>query len=151
MKAILIVSGIFFVAAFFGMFTYNQHYEPFLLTPPYAYTPADGLSEAYAFLFVFTTSFLFFGFAAPLALGIESGKIASLLSTNTVPLTHALFLVPYFFAAVSATYLGQGLLKDYRGEGLWKDHAHKSAWYLGLSIILWALVYFGRSSLNQFF
>lgn len=147
MKAILIVAGVFLAASFFGVLAYNSTFPPIKLDPPYAYTPGEGVSELYAFLFVFVTSFLFFGFSAPIALGVEAVKTAAYVSSQAVPVTHALFLIPAFLASVSATYLGQGLLKDFQGTGLWMDYARKSAHYLVAALLLWLLVLFGRGLL----
>ncbi|MBI5035805.1 hypothetical protein HZC09_00525 [Candidatus Micrarchaeota archaeon] len=146
MKVLLIVSLVFFAAVFVGVYAYNSAYpDKIVLQPPYAYVPGDMASEASSLVFVFVLSLLFFGYSAPIALGIEAAKYASMISTNALPVTHAAFILPAMLASVAAVYLGQGLLKDYKGEGNWIDYAQKSAYYMIAALVIWLIVFFGRN------
>ncbi|HLD62333.1 MAG TPA: hypothetical protein VI875_00535 [Candidatus Norongarragalinales archaeon] len=118
-----------FVACFGGVLYLNssagEGTKLFFVTPPYNYAVGDALSYVNAFLFVFILSAAFFGIAAPLALGIEGLKYASLLSTGIMPVYDILFAIPQVFAAYSAALLGRGAIEDYQGKGSvfahWKD------------------------------
>ncbi len=148
MKLIAVFSVVVFVATFAAIYGYNTtQAEPIELTPPYAFVPDDVFSELVALTFVFAFSLLFFGFAAPLALGIEGIKFGSLYSTGAVHWTYLLLAIPQVFIALSATYLGQGLLNDYQGKGLWHEYAKKSAISMIIGLVLWAAIYFGRAYL----
>ncbi|MBI2445209.1 hypothetical protein HYV43_02365 [Candidatus Micrarchaeota archaeon] len=145
MKLIAIFSVVVMAAAFAGVYGYNTiQPEPVQLTPPYAFSPNDVVSELLALAFVFSFSLLFFGYGAPLALGIEGVKFASLYTTGAVPQSYLLLMLPQVFLALSATYLGQGLLNDYQGKGIWHEYAKKSVIHFIVALILWAAVFFGR-------
>ncbi|MFA6048568.1 MAG: hypothetical protein WC792_01300 [Candidatus Micrarchaeia archaeon] len=69
-----------------------------------------------SFLFVLLFSLLFFGIAAPLALGFEGARYAALFSSGHLNFFDIAFLVPEVLAAVSATVIGKGIIDDYRGN-----------------------------------
>lgn len=145
MKLIAVFSLVVFVATFAAVYGYNTTQgQQLSLTPPYAFVPDDLFSELVALAFVFAFSLLFFGFAAPLALGMEGIKFGSLYSTGAVHWTYLLLAVPQIFVALSATYLGQGLLNDYQGKGLWHEYAKKAAITFIIGLLLWAAAFFGR-------
>jgi len=145
MKLIAIFSVVVLVAAFAGVYGYNTTQDQALdLVPPYAFTPNDLVSELLVLAFVFSFSLLFFGYGAPVALGIEGLKFASLYTNGAVGPTYLLLMLPEVFLALSATYLGQGLLNDYQGKGIWHEYAQKSAIHFIVALVLWAAVFFGR-------
>lgn len=145
MKLIAVFSVVVMVAAFAATYGYNTtQTDAIALTPPYAFSPNDVFSELLALAFVFSFSLLFFGYGAPLALGIEGVKFASLYSSGAVPQTYLLLILPQVFLALSATYLGQGLLNDYQGKGIWHEYAKKSVTHFIVGLVLWAAAFFGR-------
>ncbi|MBI4361084.1 hypothetical protein HY572_04920 [Candidatus Micrarchaeota archaeon] len=145
MKWIALFSVIVFCGVFFAVYGFNlSQPQAIQLEPPYAFVPNDVQSELLSLTFVFVFSALFFGFSAPLALGIEAAKFASLYSAGSVDATYLAFALPQVIVALSATYLGQGLLKDYQGDGRWKQYAQKSAMLLILALVVWVAVFFGR-------
>lgn len=145
MKLIAVFSVVVLVAAFAGIYGYNTTQPQTLdLTPPYAFEPNDLVSELMVLAFVFAFSLLFFGFGAPLALGIEGLKFGSLYSSGAIGPSYLLLMIPEVFLALSATYLGQGLLNDYQGKGIWHEYAQKSAIHFIIALVIWAAVYFGR-------
>lgn len=134
-----------FAGVFFAVYGFNlSQPEAIHLEPPYQFTPNDIQSELLSLTFVFVFSALFFGFSAPLALGVEAAKFASLYSAGLVDVTYLAFALPQALVAFSATYLGQGLLKDYQGDNRWREFAQKSAMLLILALVVWAAVFFGR-------
>ena len=118
-----------FVACFGGVLylntSANEGENLIFLVPPYNYVVGATLSYINAFLFVFILSAAFFGIAAPIALGVEGLKYASLLSAGIMPVYDLLFAIPQLFAAYSAALLGRGAIEDYQGKGSvfahWQD------------------------------
>jgi hypothetical protein len=111
----------------------------FLLGPPYAYTPGDYWSELNSFFFVFVFSLLFFGFASPVALGIEGAKHASSLLAGA-PYYDLLFIVPAVVACLSATWLGQGLYADLEGRIYVFKAWPRAAVYFDIALVLLAVL-----------
>lgn len=133
------------VAVFAGVYGYNTTQpQAVSLLPPYAFTPDDTLSELLSLAFVFAFSLLFFGYAAPLALGIEGAKFGSLVSTGAVHWSYVALAAPEIAVSLSAMYLGQGLLLDYQGKGLWQHYAKRSVIFFILGLVLWAAAFYGR-------
>lgn len=148
MKLIAVFSVVVMVASFAGVYGYNTTQStPFTLSPPYSFEPNDLFSELVALAFVFVFSLLFFGYGAPLALGMEGIKFASLYTSNAVPASYLLLMLPQIFMGLSATYLGQGLLNDYQGKGLWHEYAKKTLTHAVVGLVLWAVAFFGRQYL----
>ncbi len=148
MRLLAAFSVIVMAAVFFTVYGLNLS-QGFALDvqPPYAFSPGDVGGELMALAFVFVFSVLFFGYGAPVALGMEGAKFASLYSAGAVNETYLAFLLPEVLVAVAAVYLGQGLLKDYQGEGLWHGYAKKALVFLILGLLAWAAVFFGRRML----
>ena len=145
MKLIPIFSIVAMVAVFAAVYGYNTTQSPKIsLNAPYAFQPDDVISELVSLAFVFAFSLLFFGFATPLALGIEGAKFASLLTSGAVHWTYLTLAVPEIVVAMAATYLGQGLLLDYQGKGLWQSYAKRSLALLIIGVVLWAAAFYGR-------
>ncbi len=93
---------------------------------------------ANSFLFVFLFSLLFFGFAAPLALGFEGARFGALFAAGHLNFFDLSFLVPEVLAAVSATILGKGIIDDYRGaKSVFESWDEAVKWLLlGLVVLL---------------
>ncbi|MDP2717939.1 MAG: hypothetical protein Q8P02_04300 [Candidatus Micrarchaeota archaeon] len=145
MRLLAAFSIIIMAAVFFAVLGLNISQGAALdVKPPYAFSAGDVASELLALAFVFVFSVLFFGYGAPVALGIEGAKFASLYSTGGVSELYLAFMLPEVLVAVSAVYLGQGLLKDYQGEGLWHRYAKNGLVFLILGLLVWAAVFFGR-------
>jgi hypothetical protein len=144
-KLLAVFSIIAMAAVFFAVLGLNISQNAGLnVQPPYAFSSGDVISELMALSFVFVFSVLFFGYGAPIALGFEAAKFASLYSIGAVNELYLLFMIPEVLVAVSAVYVGQGLLKDYQGEGLWHAYAKKGVIFLILGLLIWAAVFFGR-------
>lgn len=149
MKLVPVFSILVMVAVFAAVYGYNTTQpEKINLKPPYAFTPDDITSELMALGFVFAFSLLFFGYAAPLALGIEGAKFGSLITSGAVHWTYLALTVPEMVVAISATYLGQGLLLDYQGQGLWQTYAKRSVILLIIALVLWVAAFYGRRFLG---
>ncbi|PIT85527.1 hypothetical protein COU36_02810 [Candidatus Micrarchaeota archaeon CG10_big_fil_rev_8_21_14_0_10_59_7] len=138
LKALTVLSLFVFLAAFAASYyTFPEDGgQPFV--PPYAYQPAEFWSIVNSFFFVLIGSALFFGFSAPLALGIEGWKYGSLFAAKAIPSFDLLFIVPQFVAAFAAILIGQGMIKDYEGSGVLYEH-----WRRGVKYLLAALFLFG--------
>ncbi|MEM4255040.1 MAG: hypothetical protein QXR53_01790 [Candidatus Norongarragalinales archaeon] len=128
MKISLFLGIVVFVICFGGVLylnSSNPEGKLFVFTPPYNYVVGDTLSFFNSFLFVFILSAAFFGIAAPIALGMEGLKYASLLSAGLMPVYDVLFVIPSLLSAYSASLLGQGAIEDYQGKGSvfghWQD------------------------------
>ncbi|MBI5229188.1 hypothetical protein HY991_03690 [Candidatus Micrarchaeota archaeon] len=146
MNPTIVIGVIVFIAAFGAVYFYNSSAEnKFLFIPLYHYEPGDFLSEVNAFLFPFIFSLLFFGISAPLALGMEGLKYASLLSTGGMASYDLAFALPQVIAAFSATVFGTAILNDYSGKGNLLEDLKKGAKYLGYAFALMLLLFFMRS------
>lgn len=142
MKAVFVLSVIIFAAAFGAVYSVNSFtgYDVFF-KPPYHYAAGGLPSEANAFAFAFIFSLLFFGYSAPIALGIEGLKYASLYSSGIIGLPALAFILPQFVACFAAMTLGEGAIKDYKGEGKMIDYAWKAFKYLAVAIVLFVAVF----------
>jgi hypothetical protein len=147
MKAYIILGLMVFMAAFAGIFYLNyQPGEKINFKPPYHYVPGEPLSYANAFFFVFVFSLLMIpkiGSLAPIALGIEGTKYASLLSLGKMPVTDLLFVAPQVIAAYSAAVLAQGVVDDLDEKQSLTLSMQKAVKYLIVAVILFAAVLFG--------
>lgn len=109
--------------------------------PPYYYAPGDALGVINSFFFVFFFSLLFFGYAAPLALGIEAVKYASYFSTGAANAFDLLFAAPGILAALSAIRLGHGVLRDLRGEGsVFDEFSIAARFFIAGAVVLGVLL-----------
>ncbi len=116
--SLTVLSVIVFVIAFAAVFAAQATLGATLeFKPPYYYAPENALSVINSFFFVFFFSLLFFGYAAPLALGVEAVKYASYFSSGAANAFDLIFAAPGILAALSAVHLGHGVLRDLRGEG----------------------------------
>ncbi|MFH0971502.1 MAG: hypothetical protein V1835_02945 [Candidatus Micrarchaeota archaeon] len=88
--------------------------------PPYYYMQGEFVSYINAFFFVFVFSLLFFGYSAPIALGVEGAKYASLTLGGAIPIYDYAFLIPEVLAAYSAVLLGRGVLDDFEGKSIFE-------------------------------
>jgi len=145
MNVFIVLGIIVFIAAFSGVYYINatsQSGSALVFTPPYYFAVGETWSLVNSFLFVLVVSAAFFGIAVPIALGIEGLKYASLLSTSAMPAFDLLFAIPQFFAAYSASLLGQGAVEDYQGKGTvfayWKDSLK---WFAGGVVALVLLIF----------
>ncbi len=126
MNSLSYFSVIVFFACFAAVFFINSQAiqnqsNLFSFNPPYAESGLIGVFNAFFFVFVF--SLLFFGFTAPVAMGVQGLVLASQysafiggLNKNFSYWSFAL-IIPQFFAVFAATSLGEGVIKDYEGKG----------------------------------
>ncbi len=122
-SAILSIAVLAFV--FIGYYALNYDFsgegkEAPAFTPPYYFKSGEFVSYLNAFFFVFVFSLLFFGYSAPIALGIEGAKHASMLLQPNPVTFDLIFLVPQTLAAYSAIVLGQGVLEDIDGKSVFE-------------------------------
>jgi Mn2+/Fe2+ NRAMP family transporter len=126
MNSLSFFSIIIFFACFAAVFFVNSqaiqnHANLFSFNPPYAENGLMGTFNAFFFVLVF--SLLFFGFTAPVAMGVQGLVLASNYSffvaglNNNFSYWSFAFIIPQFFAVFAATSLGEGVIKDYKGEG----------------------------------
>ncbi|MEK6954442.1 MAG: hypothetical protein AABX01_05510 [Candidatus Micrarchaeota archaeon] len=123
--AILAIAALIF--SFGGMHALNYDFsagkakvEIASFKAPYYFAPGDFTSYLNAYFFVFVFSLLFFGFSAPIALGIEGTKYASFAISGSLPAFDYVFLIPEMLAAYSAIVLGGGILNDIDGENVFE-------------------------------
>ena len=127
-KSLAVLSVIVFVIAFTAVFAAQAAFGAYIeFKPPYYYAPGNALGVVNSFFFTFFFSLLFFGYAAPLALGIEAVKYASYFASGAANAFDLLFAAPGVLAALSAIRLGHGVLRDLRGEGSVFDEFSASA------------------------
>jgi|YelNatPaOPRAMG01_1025707.scaffolds.fasta_scaffold12660_2 Mn2+/Fe2+ NRAMP family transporter len=126
MNSLSFFSVIVFFACFAAVFFINSqaiqnNSNLFSFTPPYAENGVIGVFNAFFFVFVF--SLLFFGFTAPVAMGVQGLVLASKYSYFIAGLNKNFsywsfaFIIPQFFAVFAAVSLGEGVIKDYTGKG----------------------------------
>lgn len=142
MNVLAVISLVACIAAFLAVAAVNAGKpagEHLIIKPPYAYVQGDYWSELNAFFFVFVFSLLFFGFASPIALGIEGAKHSSNLFLGA-PLYDLFFLVPAIVACLSATWLGQGLYADFEGRVYVFKAWPKAALYFDVALLLLAVL-----------
>ncbi len=126
MNSLSFFSVVVFFACFAAVFFINSQAMQskstlFSFTPPYAESGLFGIFNAFFFVFVF--SLLFFGFTAPVAMGVQGLVLASNYSyfmagmNNNFSYWSFAFILPQFLAVFAATSLGEGVIKDYEGKG----------------------------------
>lgn len=106
-----------FALAFLAVWSLAGSSSVAAYAPPYYYQTGDYWSYLNAFFFSVVFSLLFFGAGAPLAMGMEGAKYASLFYTGAMPAFDLLFLIPSLFGSVGAVTLSQGILADFRNQG----------------------------------
>lgn len=140
----LLVFSIISFAAMFGAVYYLNTVQGFELsfTPPYYFKTGDWISLFNAFSFVFVVSLLFFGMGAPIALGAEGLKYASLYSLSGMHWFDFSFILPEFIACFAAISLAQGVLSDYEGRESIKNYFHSSVknLLLGLALLCFLII-----------
>lgn len=149
MNTVIVFGAFVFIAAFSSVYLYNSTGGSFEFVPLYFYNSGDFLSEANAFFFVFFFSLLFFGISAPLALGMEGLKYASLLTIGGTHPYDSVFILPQLIAAFSATIFGTGILRDYSGKGNLLEEVKKGSTYLAYAFGLMLFLFLLRSVFVQ--
>ncbi len=148
LNAISVLALLALFAGFAGVFVLNSQgaaqQQPLISVPvPYFFAPGDVVGVVNSFLFVFVFSLLFFGFGAPIALGLEGAKYAFLISAGGMKFFDLAFAVPQIFAAMAATVLGRGIIDDYRGVKTVFDYWDSALGYLALGVaVLFVLLVF---------
>lgn len=105
--------GLVVFAAVFGVAVTQSapNGTPFVFTPPYAFEFGKLLDYGIGLAFAFFFSLFFFGVTAPLVLGVEGAKFATMyLSHGLTP--DLLFIFPELLASFAAVNLGVALLAD---------------------------------------
>ncbi len=150
MNIFIFLGIVVFVACFGGLLYLNSSGEGgklIFVNPPYNYIVGDTLSFFNSFLFVFIFSAAFFGVAAPIALGIEGLKYASLLSAGLMPVYDILFAIPQVLAAYSASMLGKGAIEDYQGKGSVFAHRKDAVKWFAVGVVFLVILILARSYL----
>ncbi len=150
LNAVSVLALLALFAGFGAVFVLNsqavaQQQPPVSVPVPYFFAPGDVVGVVNSFLFVFVFSLLFFGFGAPIALGLEGAKYAHFLSIplGAMKFFDLAFAVPQIFAAMSATVLGQGIIDDYRGVKTVFDYWDDAIRYFALgAAVLFVLLVF---------
>ena len=138
MDKLVLLSGALFVACFFSVYAYNVSSPGFEygFEPPYQFKAGDFASIANSYFFVFVTSLLFFGYAAPLALAVEGLKYGSLYSLNALPAFDLLFFFPQVLACRSAILVGESALEDFANRGSLYSNWRRAFKYFVASLLL---------------
>jgi hypothetical protein len=117
-------------------FSKSQVYEgsqPFVT--PYYFVVNELTSAINAYFFVFIFSLLFFGYSAPIAMGIEGAKYGSLLAHGIMNVFDLIFIFPQLLGAYSAILLGQGVIDDIEGKTIFENWGRALKFFLiGLAI-----------------
>ena len=127
MNGIAVLSLLVFIASFLGITAYDAlaSSDKFYYTPPYFFRIGDWIAIIVSFSFVFIFSLLFFGLGAPAAMAVEGLKYGTLFSSGHVTVVGLLYIFPQMLAMISATTLGEGIMKDWEGKSTvfnyWSD------------------------------
>jgi hypothetical protein len=143
-----ILSGIIFVLAFGTVYSMGYDFQAGkarenanpIFNAPYYFVSGELISYLNAFFFVFIFSLLFFGYSAPIAMGIEGGKFAALFVSGLLKPYDFVFVIPEFFAAYSAILLGQGVLEDFEGKTVFEKWASALKFFV-VGLVLTAIFY----------
>ena len=112
-----------------------------VFAPPYSFRLGDVISYFNAYFFVLVFSLLLFGFSAPIAMGIEGAKYATLLSTQAMNGYDLLFIIPELMAAYSAAVIGQSVLGDFESnETVFSDWNNAMKFFIGSLLVLIVLI-----------
>ena len=114
---------VFLIVAFGAVYALNYDFSSgkakegaTAFNAPYTFQPGEFTSYLNAFFFVFIFSLLFFGYSAPIALGIEGAKYASLYIAGALKPYDFIFLLPQLIGAYAAIVMGSGVLNDFEGN-----------------------------------
>ncbi len=150
MNLVFIASIIALVVTFGAVYALNLDYSEekpgsgAFVTQPYYYKSGELISYLNAFFFVFIFSLLFFGFSAPIALGIEAGGYASMLVKGTVNAFDLAFVLPEVLGAYSAILLGMAVMDDFEGRTVFERWGAALKFFVvGLAMVF--ALYFIRS------
>ncbi len=146
MDKLVVLSGALFVACFFAVYFYNVSNpgSEYCFEAPYHFKVGEFASIANSYFFVFITSLLFFGFAAPLALAVEGLKYGALFSLHAMPAFDLLFFVPQALACRSAILIGESALEDFAGRGSFYANWRRAFKYFIVSLVLLGVLLVAR-------
>ena len=153
MNGIAVLSLLVFFTCFFGLAAYDMMASSgmYYYTPPYFFRIGDWLGALVSFSFVFIFSLLFFGLGAPAAMAVEGLKFGTLIASGHITLFGLLFIFPQLLAMISATTLGEGIMKDWEGKSTVFNYWSDGLRYFFMGIGLLAALVVLQSAYPAFF